>query len=352
MRKMTTIFVCLLFLAATLGVSAAVWAKKPPKPPPPPPPTGTIYFVYNDGSGSTMWTMNADGSEKTELPTGSCDDDGWAKWGTVSRLKHGGHYWFVRFCGVEGTHPDGFPRSELFAVRDDNAISLQLTDNPLIQSYWYRRNLAWGVDDTKVSWGAKRWVCDPDCEIVEFGIYNATVNWDVDGNIVGLEDPVYVWDTGYACWEGRCHADMQHLDWSPDGAKMAYFKMSTGGDIYVVDLGASSEEYLTGGYGPQWSPDGNKIAFIEDDDLRTINVDGTGEQILVSDRDSKSWDERMEYPGWSPDSMNLVYMYSKSRIRLVPESVKDIYIIGADGSGKTCLTNDISDGVLMAKGWR
>ncbi len=345
MRKMTTVFVSLLLLATTLGVTAVVWAKKPPKPPPP---TGTIYFVYDDGSGSTMWTMNADGSEKTGLPTGSCDDDGWAKWGTVSRLKHGGHYWFVRFCGVEGSHPDGAPRSELFAVRDDNAMSLQLTDNPLIQRYWYRRNLAWGVDDTKISWGGKRWVCDPDCEIVEFGIYNATVNWDGDGNIVGLEDPIRVWDTGYHCWEGRCHADMQHLDWSPDGVRIVYSKCHAL-HIYIADLGASSEEFLIEGYGPQWSPDGNKIAFIHDDDLRTINVDGTGEQILVEDRDSR-WDQRMEEPGWSPDSGYLVYRFRKLSTR--SGIVSDIYIIGADGSGKTCLTNDISDGVVMAKGWR
>lgn len=352
MRKMTTVFVSLLLLAATLGVTAVVWAKKPPKPPPPPPPSGTIYFAYYNASGGTMWTMNADGSEKTELPTGSCDDHGTLKWGSVSRLKHGGHYWIVRFCGVEGTHPDGGERREIFAVRDDNAVSLQLTDNPMIQTDWYRRTLAWGVDDTKISWPAKRWVCDPDCEIVEFGIFNATINWDVDGDIVGLEDPVHVWDTGWVYFENRYHPDIQHLDWSPDGVKAAYFKMSTGGNIWVVDLGASSEEFLADGEGAQWSPDGTKIAFIGDDDLRIINPDGTEEEILVEDRDSKSWNERMRDPRWSPDGANLVYLYTKSRIRLVPESVKDIYIIGVDGSGKKCLTTDMDDALGPVKGWR
>lgn len=347
MRKMTTLIVSLLLLTATLGVTAVVFAKKPPKPPPPPPPAGTIYFVYDDGSGATFWTMKADGSEKTQLDVGSCDDNGHTKFGILSRIKHGDHYWIIRFCGVEGTYPDGKPRREVFAVRDDNTMGLQLTDDPYVQTVWYKRNLAWGVDDLKISWGAKRWVCDPDCEITEFGIYNATVTYDGNGDIVGVDDPVLVWDTGYFCGASGCHPDIAHLDWSPDGDQIAYAKVNL--DLYVVDLGSSSESYLRTGESPKWSPDGNKIAFKGDNDLRTINPDGTGEQILVKHKDTGRWDQMVQRPEWSPDSEYLAYNLIKYSLRGGGES--DIYRIGADGSDKTCLTDDL-DYVGYSHGWR
>lgn len=361
MKKIAAVFVCLLFLASGLGISAVVLAAPPgacePWPEckgggeePPPPPTGTIYFVYNDGSGYAFWTMKADGSEKTELPVVSCDDNGHEKFGKLSHIKHGDHYWIVRFCGVEGTYPDGGGRRELFAVRDDNAVSLQLTNDPNIQPEWYKRNLAWSFDDLKISWGAKRWVCDPDCQITEFGIYEATVTYDGNGDIVGLGDPVLIWDTGYVFFGGKYAADMQHLDWSPDGNQIVFMRMSMGLTLHVVNLTTSTEIYLTDGEGPQWSPDGNKIAFSADHDLRTINPDGTGEQILVEDRDSKKWDEENNFPVWSPDSGYLAYRFRKDSAQ--PGSgVRDVYRIGADGSGKTCLTKDI-DNIWLVKGWR
>ena len=273
MKKAVAVFVCLLFLASALGMSAVVIAPPPDKCEPwpeckggeePPPPTGTIYYGDNDGSGYALWKMNADGSEKTKLPVLYCEDDGWTKLGKLSRLKHNDHYWIVRFCGVEGLYPDGQARRELFAVRDDNAVSLQLTNDPDIQPEWYRRNLAWGPDDVSISWGAKRWVCDPDCTITEFGIYDAAVVYDAAGDIVGLDAPVLIWDTGYVFFSGRYAADMQHLDWSPDGNRMVFMRMSMGLTLHVVDFPTSTETYLTDGEGPMWSPDGSKIAFVTD----------------------------------------------------------------------------------------
>lgn len=359
MKRILAILVCLLFLASGLGISAVVLAAPPDKCEPwpeckgggeePPPPAGTIYFAYNDGSGYALWTMKADGTEKTKLSVGPCDDNGSMKFGKTSRLKHNDHYWIVRFCGVEGRYPDGEGRRELFAVRDDNAMSLQLTNDPNIQPEWYRRNLAWGADDVSISWGAKRWVCDPDCEIAEFGLYDAAVSYDASGDIVGLGDPVLIWDTGYVFFDGRYAADMQHLDWSPDGNKIVFMRMSMGLTLHVVDLGASSESYLTDGYGPQWSPDGSKIAFVSEDDIRTINPDGTGEQIIVEDKDSHRWDMRAEYPQWSPDSAYLAYRLYKLSTRQGMQS--DLYRVVADGSDNTCLTRDI-DNPWLTIGWR
>ena len=359
MKKVVAVFVCLLFLASTLGMTAVVLAAPPDKCEPwpecknggeEPPPAGTIYFVDDDGSGHVFWTMKADGSEKTELLVGSCDDDGTSKYGKLSHMKHGGHYWIVRFCGVEGRYPDNLPRRELFAVRDDNAVGVQLTNDPNIQPVWYRRNLAWTFDDLRIAYGAKRWVCDPDCTITEFGLYEATISYDGNGDIDGMSDPVLIWDTGSVTWGGRYYPDMQHLDWSPDGNHIVFMRMGGGLTLRVVDLVASTEIYLTTGEGPQWSPDGSKIAFSGNHDLRTINPDGTGEQIVVEDKDTGKYNERLNWPEWSPDSGNLTYWVLKIPNRGMNFD-SDIYRVGADGSDKTCLTKDLDD-VYYVKGWR
>ncbi len=98
MRKKTAILVCLLLVMSMVVASAVVVADKPDNPgggkPPkdqPPPPGGTVYF----SQGGDMWTMKADGSEKTKLGVYRGVDQGWTAFGAVSRLKHGEHYWFI-----------------------------------------------------------------------------------------------------------------------------------------------------------------------------------------------------------------------------------------------------------------
>ena len=89
MKKAFAVFVCLLFLASTLGITAVVIAPPPDKCEPwpeckggeePPPPTGTIYYGDNDGSGYALWKMNADGSEQTNVTRAPDSTEGLADW--------------------------------------------------------------------------------------------------------------------------------------------------------------------------------------------------------------------------------------------------------------------------------
>jgi hypothetical protein len=87
-----------LAIAVAIGLvcCSQALAKKPPTPPGgggggTPPPTGTIYY-----DAWSLWSMNADGSQKTELPAGV--------YGEPSHALHAGHRWFLR-CGVNGTTP-------------------------------------------------------------------------------------------------------------------------------------------------------------------------------------------------------------------------------------------------------
>jgi hypothetical protein len=361
MRKKMVVIVCLLVVSLLLASAVIVVAKpgggggKPPKDPPPPPPEGTVFFKYNDGGGVDMWSMNADGSGKTEHGLYSTIDRGWVTFGTPSRLIHGDHYWFIRFQPVGGTYPDGQPIREIFAVRDDGALEVQLTNDPTLATFQYARALVWGINDNEITWSAQRWGADPGMP-QEFGIYSAAISFDGNGDVTGLsEAPYLIWDTGYVynSGSGLYCPNVKRFDWSPDETKLVLAKWGTF-DMYVVDLVGVSESYLgTSGYRVYWSPDGSKIAFIQSSGLRTINPDGSDEEELVAPsykgRGQKLVKEEI---CWSLDSNYLTYTWVVYK-SADPASDDFIYRITVNGDGKTSLTNDLPrENFKASVGWR
>jgi hypothetical protein len=354
MRKKIAIFMCLLLVCCMFVASAVVIAKgKPPKPPPggDPPPAGTVFFKYNDGGGMNMWSMKADGSEKTELGIDYCIDRGWITFGALSRLKHGDHYWFIRFMPVGGSYPDGEPIRELFAVRDDGALEVQLTDDPSLATFKYARAFEWGINDNEITWSAKRWTEDP--VPIDFGIYTAAISFDSNGDVTGLsETPYLFWDTGYIYNSNNDYyiPDVKRFDWSPDGNNLVLAKWNL--DMYNVDLQADSESSLgTSGYKVSWSPDGSKIAFLRESSLRTINQDGTNEQILVAaihkGKDRFVDNERID---WSPDSNHVTYTWQVVNRISPPDSDHYVYRVDVNSGKKTSMTNDLED--AYSHSWR
>lgn len=366
MKKALAVFVCLLFLASTLGMTAVVLAAPPDKCEPwpeckngggDPPPEGTVYFWQYGDEGKEMWTMKADGSEKTELGVYPGIDQGWEAFGATSRLKHGDHYWFIRFCVVGGNYPDGPLVREIFAVRDDGAVEVQLTDDPTLATYHVGRALIWGIDDNEVTWSAKRWGDDPYMP-EEFGIYSAAIAFDANGDVIGLsEEPTLIWDTGYHYLD---YADdyipnVKRFDWSPDGSKLVLAKWKHNDipwEMFIVDLGAQTETDLgTSGYKVRWSPDGSKIAFLHYYDLRTINPDGTDEQVLVTPK-FKGKDKYVDNEDidWSPDSNHLVYTWIVWFKDDPPDVDHFVYRVDVNSVDKTCMTDDLDDAFSHA--WR
>ena len=124
--------------------------------------------------------------------------------------------------------------------------------------------------------------------------------------------------------------------WSPDGARIVFWKQSAGSsDIYIVNADGSGEVRLTfAGWNthPAWSPDGASIAFcrVTGDPLentadlyRMSASDGSG-LIKVADSGCD--------PAWSPDGSKIAFTYD-SPLELAP----DVAVIDADGSGFTRL---------------
>jgi Tol biopolymer transport system component len=344
--------VCLLFIGTILAASTTVVAPKPEKPDKPggPEPTGTVFFKYYDGTETAVWTMNVDGSDKTKTTT-----QGWGE-KPLSRIKCGGHYWFLEFRTIENEcYPDDLPRRELYAVRDDNTKTVQLTNDPNLAPDHRRKYAIWGHDNSYITWPAMKWIYDTSWEVEETqaGIFNADLTFDTNGDITGADTPYLLWLTdltedndGYTVPTTGALSD-----WSPDGIKIVRYKQG----LNVLDLNEETETVLTSGTQAQWSPDGNKIAFIGGpDDVRTINADGSNEQIVAKPKEFKKLGtfQNLEGPRWSPDSNFLIYERWQHSSQFI--ALKHwIHRVDADGDQDTCLTKNLpAETNKNTVGWR
>jgi Tol biopolymer transport system component len=99
--------------------------------------------------------------------------------------------------------------------------------------------------------------------------------------------------------------------WSPDGAQLAFGRISTMNtgtvDIQLVDLKTRQTSTLPGSKGlfsPRWSPDGRYLA--------AMNVEGS-KKLMLYDFHSQAWSEwlteaaNVDYPYWSSNSRYMYY---------------------------------------------
>jgi Tol biopolymer transport system component len=102
-------------------------------------------------------------------------------------------------------------------------------------------------------------------------------------------------------------------------------------------------------YSPAWSPDGHRIAFA------TARADPTGNDLWLMDADGAHprplvrQDGIDEYPVWSPDGSRLAFACTLGRV--LPSQVGDfeVCVVNADGSGLRRITD--APGISGAGGW-
>jgi Tol biopolymer transport system component len=148
--------------------------------------------------------------------------------------------------------------------------------------------------------------------------------------------------------------------YSPDGSKIAFDREGLLGKthIYIMNADGTNPVAVTSDgplpnanfhrY-PTWSPDGTKLAFISDRDgprkseIWVINVNGSGLTKLTTNiqlgSDSGgpvfSWDRN---PRWSPDGSRIAFDSTRDGL-----TDAELYVMNADGSNQTRLTDNIND---------
>lgn len=157
-----------------------------------------------------------------------------------------------------------------------------------------------------------------------------------DGKIGELTDimPGERWDTPMKPWGG-----MEQINWSPDGAKVAYtckklygkdYALSTNSEIYIYDIVAKTTENITKegfeGYDkdPVWSPDGSKLVWHS---MATSGFEADKERIMVMDLATKSIKDYSE--GFDQSSNTFVWSADGSSIYFISgiEATYQIYNI-------------------------
>jgi TolB protein len=135
----------------------------------------------------------------------------------------------------------------------------------------------------------------------------------------------------------------QYPDWSPDGREIAFRRDV---DIYAMDVRSGSVRRLTDApplnQMPAWSPNGKQLAFMSSRSgylsVWSMNADGKGQTNLTpkdpSDLDA-DWISRA--PSWSTPGRQIYFMSSRPSTGLDTE----IFIMNADGSATTRLTNSV-----------
>jgi alpha-tubulin suppressor-like RCC1 family protein/sugar lactone lactonase YvrE len=131
--------------------------------------------------------------------------------------------------------------------------------------------------------------------------------------------------TDDATWDGQ-------PSWSPDGSRLTFYSNRDGhSEIYAMMADGSAQTRVTNtaswvaNVSPSWSPDGTKIAFSSDGHIYVMNADGSGRTQLSS---GTSYDNS---PSWSPDGSKIAF-----------SSGGHIYVMNADGSAPTGLTDNPS----------
>ncbi len=199
-------------------------------------------------------------------------------------------------------------KSQLYVVDKNGFILRQLTNESIETDV---RNPIWSHDGKKIAFNGKNlWVINEDGtglkQLVQSAenIYAGTVGWSPDDSKIFYQidnsiRAITVNGTGtfeIVSSENRTMDDIFSL--SPDGQKLLFTTSTSekvASKLYVIDSDGGNQKLLLDNITSRnvisvgWSPKGDKIAFIEDDNLYTINPDGSGRATIALTSFKYAW---------------------------------------------------------------
>ena len=290
-----------------------------------------------EGPPNDIYVMNSDGSGQTRLTTGSSngDDSNTPTWSPDGAK-----------IAFESSH-------DIYVMNADGSNEIQLT-NSQSNGRLYRQNgdPAWSPDGLKIAFTSNRdGYQNPESPNTSATSHIYVMNAD------GTEPTRLTMEWDHPD-HGRPVGGDLNPSWSANGAKIAFETQRHGNgnaEIYAINADGTGETRLTNnskGVPPceqwtcddenaDWSPDGAKIAFQSTRDgnleIYVMNADGSNATRLTNHQQSDS------RPAWSPDGLKIAFSSNR-------EASYEIYIMNTDGSNVTRLTNYPEKGNMPAWG--
>jgi TolB protein len=257
---------------------------------------GKIAFVSDASGSSDILVMNADGSGRESLTSGTTEDidPAWS--------------------------PEG---SRLVFVRD-GAIHVIKSDGSGLRRITAGTTPAWSPDGQRI-------------------VFSRRVGRGADLYLVRADGRGLTRLT-------RTVAIESDPEWSPDGRLIAFARAGVAGDAQLYLLrpnGRGLRRVTTGPLGdssPTWSPDSRQLAFVRNDEslgssrVFVTTVDGKRLRPLVGELQLDPAANFEGGPAWSPDGKRIVFVRGA---RLY----SDLYVASTDGRFLRRVTNNAVDQV-------